>query len=199
MNNGPLGFTELEVNNNNNNNSTTSTNVSNKRKTLKKMPQMSLKKLLKESNLGENDDGNDLADFKNTENTKTTEAFTPPAPPVLSRIKQYTQMKNGLLNDDTDNALDKEDYNQLDGQQLANEDFYKKYVPYYTQQSNGPQLEMNDNVLLQKMNQMIHLLEEQRDEKTNNVTEELILYCFLGVFVIFVVDSFSKTGGKYTR
>ena len=28
---------------------------------------------------------------------------------------------------------------------------------------------------------MIHLLEEQQDEKTDNVTEELVLYLFLGV------------------
>ena len=45
---------------------------------------------------------------------------------------------------------------------------------------------------------MIHLLEDNKDEKTHNVTEELVLYLFLGVFVIFVVDSFAKVG-KYTR
>ena len=45
---------------------------------------------------------------------------------------------------------------------------------------------------------MIHLLEENKDEKTSNVTEELVLYMFLGVFVIFVVDSFARAG-KYTR
>ena len=39
---------------------------------------------------------------------------------------------------------------------------------------------------------------EQKDTKTSNVTEELILYLFLGVFVIFTVDSFTKVG-KYTR
>ena len=40
------------------------------------------------------------------------------------------------------------------------------------------------------MNHIIQMLEDQQDEKTGSVTEELILYCFLGVFVIFVVDSF---------
>jgi len=54
------------------------------------------------------------------------------------------------------------------------------------------------NELMKKLNYMIHLLEEQQDEKTENVTEELILYLFLGVFVIFVVDSFARAG-KYTR
>jgi len=45
---------------------------------------------------------------------------------------------------------------------------------------------------------MIRLLEEQRDEKTGHVTEEIILYLFLGIFVIFVVDTFVKTG-RYSR
>jgi hypothetical protein len=56
----------------------------------------------------------------------------------------------------------------------------------------------NNNQLVEKLNYMIYLLEEQRDEKTGQVTEELILYVFLGVFVLFVLDSFFKTG-KYTR
>jgi len=55
-----------------------------------------------------------------------------------------------------------------------------------------------NKALLNKLNYMIHLLEEQQNEKTNNLTEELILYIFLGIFVIFVVDSFTKVG-KYTR
>jgi len=57
---------------------------------------------------------------------------------------------------------------------------------------------INDNKMMEKINYMIHLLEQQHDEKTSNVTEEFILYTFLGVFIIFIVDSFSRTG-KYTR
>jgi hypothetical protein len=45
---------------------------------------------------------------------------------------------------------------------------------------------------------MINLLEEKQDEKTNNVTEEIILYSFLGIFIIFIVDSFARVG-KYVR
>ena len=51
---------------------------------------------------------------------------------------------------------------------------------------------------LEKLNHIIHLLEKQQDEKTETVMEELILYLFLGVFVIFSIDSFAKVG-KYTR
>ena len=56
----------------------------------------------------------------------------------------------------------------------------------------------NKDPLLEKLNYMIHLLEEQQDEKTGHVIEELILYSFLGVFLIFIVDSFARAG-KYTR
>ena len=42
------------------------------------------------------------------------------------------------------------------------------------------------------------LLEEQQNEKTNHITEELILYLFLGIFIIFVLDSFARAS-KYIR
>ena len=52
--------------------------------------------------------------------------------------------------------------------------------------------------LMQKLNHIIQLLEEQEHEKSDSVAEELILYCFLGIFVIFIVDSFARAG-KYVR
>jgi hypothetical protein len=51
---------------------------------------------------------------------------------------------------------------------------------------------------MQKLNYMINLLEQQQDERTNNVTEEVVLYSFLGIFIIFIVDSFARVG-KYVR
>ena len=56
----------------------------------------------------------------------------------------------------------------------------------------------DDRRLMEKINYMIHLLEEQQMEKTNNVMAEFVLYSLLGVFVIYVVDSFSRSG-KYMR
>lgn len=55
-----------------------------------------------------------------------------------------------------------------------------------------------DAKLLEKINYMIYLLEQQHNEKTSNITEEFILYTFLGVFIIFIVDSFARAG-KYIR
>ena len=45
---------------------------------------------------------------------------------------------------------------------------------------------------------LFELIQEEKDSKTNNVTEELVLYMFLGVFVIFIVDSFARVS-KYKR
>lgn len=71
-------------------------------------------------------------------------------------------------------------------------------IPYYSTLATPQQTGSSENVLLEKLNYMIHLLEERQDERTNNVTEEVILYCFLGIFIIFIVDSFARVG-KYTR
>ena len=51
-----------------------------------------------------------------------------------------------------------------------------------------------EDALMKKLNYVVHMLEEQQDQKTGSVTEEMVLYMFLGVFVIFVVDSFSGHG-----
>ena len=67
---------------------------------------------------------------------------------------------------------------------------------------NHPQVPANissgDNKMMEKVNYLIHLLEQQQIEKVDNVTEEFVLYVLLGVFVIFTVDSFTRIG-KYVR
>ena len=108
--------------------------------------------------------------------------------------------------------LDLNDYS-IYGDNKSNEDYYKRVIPGYTQQKNPvnkpyystanytppPVQEFaTQDVLLQKLNYMITLLEDQQDEKTNNVTEEVVLYSFLGIFIIFIADTFVKAG-KYVR
>lgn len=52
--------------------------------------------------------------------------------------------------------------------------------------------------LLEKLNYAIHLLETQQDRRTATVTEELLLYGLLGMFIICVLDNFARVG-KYVR
>ena len=107
-----------------------------------------------------------------------------------------------------DSQLDLNNYSNY-GDKKSIEDYYKKMLPGYNpnrQPINKPYYNANQvmddyssqDVLLKKINYMISLLEEQQDEKTNNVTEEVVLYSFLGIFIIFIVDSFARAG-KYVR
>jgi len=66
-------------------------------------------------------------------------------------------------------------------------------------QINYEQIPMNQNdVLMKKLNYIIELFEDQKEIKTNQKNEEVVLYCFLGIFVIYVLDSFVYIG-KYKR
>lgn len=56
----------------------------------------------------------------------------------------------------------------------------------------------NNQEILNKLNYIINSFEEQKEIKTNQKNEEVVLYCFLGVFVIYVLDSFVYIG-KYSR
>jgi hypothetical protein len=73
---------------------------------------------------------------------------------------------------------------------------FRQFVPYYSQMSQPSTGNRDD--LLEKLNYMIHLLEEQQEDKTGHVLEEIVLYSFLGIFIIFIVDSFARAG-KYIR
>ena len=103
---------------------------------------------------------------------------------------------NNEINDNeiNDNEINVENYKALNSQ---NEHLYNndKYVPYYTNLSNNPTI---NNELVKKLNYMIHLLEENKNIETESVSEDVILYSFLGVFIIFVIDSFSRAN-KYIR
>tara|TARA_Y100000768_G_scaffold374655_1_gene344579 strand:+ start:1536 stop:2165 length:630 start_codon:yes stop_codon:yes gene_type:complete len=84
------------------------------------------------------------------------------------------------------------------------DDSYQDNLVYYNNENNPVSYNNNINSsqdnkeLLSKLEYIIQLLEQQHNEKTNHIVEELILYLFLGIFIIFVLDSFSKAT-KYTR
>jgi len=140
--------------------------------------------------------------------------FTPMPPPTSVGVEQ-TRIRD--MNQEQDSKMDGSSYtleNTDNGQpQQSQDDYYKRFMPnydklykttphnlpYYPSQTPPVQQMSGENgVLLEKLNYMIHLLEEQQDERTGNVTEEVILYCFLGIFIIFVIDSFVRVG-KYVR
>jgi len=74
-------------------------------------------------------------------------------------------------------------------------------APYYKQIASSKvpnDTSSYEHQLMEKLNYMIHLLEEQQKEPTDHIVEEFILYTLLGIFMIYLVDSFTRVG-KYTR
>jgi len=75
----------------------------------------------------------------------------------------------------------------------------KEVRPYYTQKLGmGNGKESFEEKILDKIQYLTHLMEEIQSEKTANINEEFILYTMTGVFVIYIVDAFSRSG-KYIR
>lgn len=130
---------------------------------------------------------NNINFFKNQINEEQTkkEAFKAISPTTFSNINNYSNY----------------------GNQQTIDEYYKRVLPGYNpnnvKNNPNPNTNLNANtiendVLLKKINYIITLLEEQKDEKTGSATEEVVLYAFLGVFMIFLVDSFVNVG-KYVR
>ena len=170
------------------------------------------------------DDDDDLGNYnsngiavsaKHSDNFKPLNSFNFPDKPVSmggERKKQEGFTVPQPMNDDELKLQELQSAFMNDSQV---KDYYKKLVPshihspipspknYYSSKSsdfstNSYVQNDSNQVLIEKLNYMINLLEEQQDQKTGSVTEEVVLYSFLGVFIIFVIDSFTKVG-KYVR
>jgi hypothetical protein len=116
-----------------------------------------------------------------------------PTPLEKSEI-DLQKIESNYMNDE---EVEKYYKNLIPGSSLMTElNNIKKYTNQ-GQNQNQTQNYMNDPII-DKLNYIINLLEENQDQRTNNVTEEVILYSFLGVFIIFVVDGFTRVG-KYVR
>jgi len=147
------------------------------------------------SNMEKENDGNKLANFEpltKPEINKKTEING------IENLKKREYFSNDLLPKTLESNNKIFIPNDLELEKYSN--YTKTYnpalnKPYYSKMGIDSQ---DDTKLMEKINYMIHLLEEQQNEKTANITEEMILYVFLGVFVIFTVDSFTKIG-KYVR
>lgn len=165
-----------------------------------------IQKLLNDNNMNNNLTNNESDDL---------EDFNPPSHPAIQESKKivkenftFDNMKSELLHNDqedelenqkqNDNPINKENFQQLPANNL--QQYYEKYNAYLNSENNYNKqyMSVSNEELLKKIDNILFFLEEQRETRTNYVTEELILYVFLGIFVIYLVDSFVKVG-KYIR
>jgi len=156
------------------------------------------------------DSGNGLVDFKpisvpnsngsnsNAPNTNKSRSFMDNLADLLPVPKEG--FESDLLRRGLSNATSATQPNDINLDSLSN--YTKSYEaggilgkPYYAPKNGATN---SNGAIIQKLNHITNILEDIQLEKTSNITEELILYSFLGVFVIFVVDSFARAG-KYYR
>jgi hypothetical protein len=160
--------------------------------------------------------GNDESDSDNDNENDEKDVWKPPSPPVSSGVTKTIERENMTnnvsfrnppqpMNHEADNEVLNYYPKTAEEQEIQSKEYYEKVLPGYLKSHlskiapppKNHSLTTND-LLLKKMNYMIHLLEDKQDEKTEHVTEEVILYSFLGIFIIYIVDSFVKVG-KYVR
>ena len=182
-----LQFSEINFNDNNKNKKRKNVTLKNAKKPHEKisLPENSNNLGQHFLNNGGDDSDDDLGDFHSEQNVNM------PPPPQMTNFPTPKTNDTPLVYKPN---IDSYSSNQAS----TNASYYEHFVPNFQKLADSQNLSGGQNELMTKLNHILHLLEEQQDHKTSNVTEELILYLFLGVFVIFTVDSFTKVG-KYTR
>jgi hypothetical protein len=143
------------------------------------------------------DSSNDESPYLSNNESSDMSDFNPPPHPEL--FSPNNQESDNIPVTQVDKPVSKENFTQLPSTYAA--DYYSQYAKYQNENNLPTQQNissLSNQELLNKLDNILYILEQQQDNKTNYVTEELILYIFLGVFVIYVIDSFVKVG-KYIR
>jgi hypothetical protein len=139
---------------------------------------------------------------------------------IQKRLRKKNKNKSVTfeLNEDNDDDVNElVDFKPLNSKTTNSEDLVSEFpknvnddgfayenIGFFSENYNKKNIveNMTDNVknnsLEEKVNYLIELLEKQNEKKTEYVTEEIVLYLFLGVFIIYTVDSFTRVT-KYTR
>ena len=181
-----VNFYQPELEENTENNKTKLTNINN---------------LLSKLHDTNEDDDDDNYNFKDQYNNKMNDVVSTNSDIINSELEK--------LNSNIENNLTAKTYlnSNINSKYSNLTDSYKSNFEYlnnlnqsqgFNTNTNTDNISYDNNQLLSKLDYIIHLLEEQHNEKTNHITEELILYLFLGIFIIFVLDSFAKAS-KYIR
>lgn len=152
-------------------------------------------------------------DFMVNENIETKKKETPVIPQMNNpAVKEQTiqNLHTNIKQENEDTLADF--YNQENESDLKkqiaqgnfkqdsykNENINTDYLISNNLNVNKISSPQQNDILLMKLNRIIEMFEEQKDIRTNQKNEETVLYCFLGIFVIYVLDSFVKIG-KYKR
>lgn len=175
-----------------------------KNKTIKRAPKKDISELIKLTGIDDDDSDSENEDFQ------------PLAPPSM------TKMPNQIPADacSTDIKLPSNNSKELNAPVNSHPSSYENFSIIKNEEPSTYDIAHNDPNFMENLNSNItsiahtpsnlteidkklsyiaHLLEEQRNTRTDTVMEECILTAFLGVFTIYVIDSFTKFGHSYVR
>ena len=191
---------ENENNNNNNNNIEKKRMAKTLKKPIPKLPKLQLSSM--------DDEENNLADFR-----------PPPHPTVTVKeghqSEEHEQDEHEGFSNESSNEYVSEYPQKYEEKPLSKMQQYKQFVSNI-QNNIQPNSSLTDErcpehyssmddyrrnnqkQLNEKIDYMIKMLEDQRSEKTEGVIEDVMLFSFIGIFTIFLVESFTKVG-KYVR
>ena len=138
-----------------------------------------------------NNDDYEMGDFVPVQKTMHT-----------ANIQQQVLNSNTKYNE----VLDDDDVVRKTNLEMSKDnEIYKQFINNYNNSlekdlynSNYSNMSTSNNDLIKRLDKILYLLEEDKNDQNHLITEELILYVFLGVFIIYVLDSFVKAG-KYVR
>lgn len=173
---------------------------SNMAKTIKKRPSnKSVETLM--SITADSDDEGDYDDFKPLKPELTRVPQTRGSSQEMPVPMQYTPAQQSIPQSSHTQGIPGQQSSYQYSSSPSNYGSAHQPPQYLTSQVVLPQEQQNDvpGDISSRLNHIIHLLEEQQNSKTSTTTEELILYSFLGVFTIYIVDSFTKVGKTYSR
>ena len=114
-----------------------------------------------------------------------------------SNLANFNPPKNPIIQTKVDNPVTKDS-------EIKDEDSNELYYKHHLQPTIDYKEHINENKIVSmntlnnKLDHLIKLLEEQKEFRTDTILEELILYIFFGIFIIYVIHSFTKIK-SYTR
>jgi hypothetical protein len=146
------------------------------------------------NNMNTENDGQNLANFKPVDYSNSGLSET--------TVKPLYSISNSSSSNSSDNAVISNPYSSyrdvyLGDSKMGEVSYFKNNQMKSDGEKPSSSSSSSDRIM-EKLNRMLHILEEQQFEPTKHITEEFILYTFLGVFVIYIVDSFTRAG-KYIR
>ena len=107
-------------------------------------------------------------------------------------LANFNPPKKAIIQSKNDSPINAD--KELKHNEEINNEYYSQYLPQSIDYNHVMHQEkpLDMNIINNKLDYLITLLEEQKEVRTDTILEELILYIFFGIFIIYIINSFTK-------